>query len=122
MGSVTSAKTIGIVRVSRWRATVAAVPFVDVGLQADQLLRKRSHAIVITAMPPKVHPHVAAVAPTQVRKSLSERRVAKLTLRVVFVAPHQHADAPDVVALLRPRHHRPRRRANKPRDERSALH
>jgi hypothetical protein len=46
----------------------------DVGLQADQLLRERSYPIVVTAAPPKVHPHVAAIDPTQVRKRLSERR------------------------------------------------
>ena len=89
----------------------------DVGLQADQLLRKRSYPIDVGAEPPKVHPHVAAIGPTQVRKRLSERGEAKLPLWIVFVARHEHADAPHAVALLRPRHHRPRRRAPEPRDE-----
>ena len=70
-GSATPAKTIGIVRVSRWRAAVATVPLVriqnDVGLHADQLLRERSYPIVVTAAPTKVHPHVATIGPTQVR-------------------------------------------------------
>jgi hypothetical protein len=50
----------------------------DLGLQDDQLLRKRSSPIVVIAVPPKVHPHVAATGPTQVRKRLSrhERRKA----------------------------------------------
>jgi hypothetical protein len=44
-------------------------------------------------------------------------------LRIVFVAsPHEHADAPHAVALLRPHDHRPRRRAPEPRDERPAFH
>src|SRR6516162_8476089 len=56
----------------------------DVGLQADQLLRKRSYPIDVIAAPPKVHPHVAAIAPTQVRKRLGERGEAKLPLRIGF--------------------------------------
>src|SRR6516162_8196516 len=52
----------------------------DVGLQADQLLRERSYPIGVTAGPPKVHPHVAAITPTQVRKRLRERREAKLPI------------------------------------------
>jgi hypothetical protein len=46
----------------------------DVGLQADQLPRERSCPIGVIAVPPKVHPHVAAIGPTQVRKRSSERR------------------------------------------------
>jgi hypothetical protein len=84
-------------------------------LQADQLLRERSHSIDVCAGPPKVHPNVAAIGPTKVRKRLSERRVATLPLRIDFVLRHEHADAPHAVGLLR--HHRPRRRAPKPRDE-----
>jgi hypothetical protein len=48
----------------------------DVGLQTDQLLRERSCPINVIAVPTKVHPHVAAIGPTRVRKGLSERRVA----------------------------------------------
>ena len=33
----------------------------DVGLQADQLLRERSYPIDVSASPPKVDPHVAAI-------------------------------------------------------------
>jgi hypothetical protein len=54
-------------------------------LQADQLLRERSHPIGVTATPTKVHPHVAAIGPTQVRKRLREQRVAMLLLGIVFV-------------------------------------
>jgi hypothetical protein len=70
-------------------------------LQADQLLRERSHPIGVTAGPTKVHPHVAVIVPTQVRKRLSERRVAMLPLRIVFVELHEHADAPHPLGLLR---------------------
>jgi hypothetical protein len=86
-------------------------------LQADQLLRERSYPIFVTAAPTKVHPHVATIGPTQVHKRLSERRDVSLPLRIVFVKRHEHADAPHPVALLRPCHHRPRRRAPEERDE-----
>jgi hypothetical protein len=80
-------------------------------LRADQLLRERSHPIDVTAVPPKVHSHVAAIGPTQARKRLRERGDPSLIYGIVFVAHHEHADAPRVVALLRPRRERPRRRA-----------
>jgi len=86
-------------------------------LQADQLLRERSYPIDVIAVPPKIHPHVLAIGPTQVRKSLGERRVAKLPLRIVFVVRHEHTDAPHTVALLRARRERPCRRAAEERDE-----
>src|SRR5215471_5681764 len=57
----------------------------DVGLQADQFLRVRSYPIGVTAGPPKVHPQVPAIGPTQVRKRLREGGVAKLPRRIVFV-------------------------------------
>ena len=37
----------------------------DVGLQADQFLRERWYPIGVTAVPPKVDPHVAAIGPAQ---------------------------------------------------------
>ena len=109
-GSPAFAKTIGIVSVSRWRA-------MNVGLQADQLLRERSHPTGVNAAPTKVHPHVAAIGPTQDRKRLRERRNGGLRLGVVFVARQEQADAPHAVALLRTRRERPCRRAAEERDE-----
>ena len=46
----------------------------DVGLQADQLRRERSCAIDVTATRTKVHPHVAAIGPTQGRERLRAQR------------------------------------------------
>jgi hypothetical protein len=71
-----------------------------------------SHPIGVIAAPTKVHPNVAAIDPTQAGKRLRERGEATLLVGIVFVARHEHADAPHAVALLRPRHHRPRRRAS----------
>ena len=36
----------------------------DIGLQADQLLRERSHPIDVCAVPPNFNSHVAANGPT----------------------------------------------------------
>jgi hypothetical protein len=91
-------------------------------LQTDQLLRKRSYPIDVTAAPTKVHPHVDAIGPPQVRKRLRERREATLLLKIVFVSEHEHADPPHAVALLRPRHHRPRHSAPEPCDELPTVH
>jgi hypothetical protein len=66
---------------------------------------------------PNEDPHVAAIGPTQGRKRLSERREARFCRRIVFVVRHEHADAPQAVALLRPRGKRPSRRAAEERDE-----
>ena len=92
-GSATVAKTIGIVRVSRWTATVGAPHCqYDVGVQTDQLLRERSYPTGVIASPTNVHPNVAGIAPTQVRNRLSERRNVSLPQGIVFVARHEHAD------------------------------
>jgi hypothetical protein len=76
-----------------------------------------AYPLVITAAPTKVHPHVAAIGPTNARKRLNERRNESLPRGIVFIEQHEHTDAPDAAALLRPRHHRPRRSAPEPRDE-----
>jgi hypothetical protein len=48
---------------------------------------------------------------------LRERRDASLHHGIVFVARHEHADAPYAVALLRARRERPRRRAAESSDD-----
>jgi hypothetical protein len=58
----------------------------DVGLQTDQLLRERPYPIDVSAAPTNIHPHVAAIGPTQVSKRLSERRIAKFPLRTVYMS------------------------------------
>jgi hypothetical protein len=86
-------------------------------LQADQLLRERAYPIDVIACPTEVHPHVAAVYPTQVRNRLRERGKATLPLRIVFVKRHERANAPHPLALLCACRERPRRRAAEERDE-----
>jgi hypothetical protein len=91
-------------------------------LQADQLLRERSYPIDVIAVPPNVHPHVAAIDPTQARKPLRERGHLSLHHGIAFVAPHEHPDTPYAVALLRSCRERPRRRASESSDERPSSH
>jgi hypothetical protein len=86
-------------------------------LQADQLVRERLCPNVVTAVPSKVHPHVAAIGPTQARKRLSERRNVSRRHGIVFVERHEHADAPHPLALLCVRRERPRRCAAESTDE-----
>jgi hypothetical protein len=45
----------------------------DLGLQANQLLRKRSYSIDVIAGPTKVDTHATAIGPTQICKRLSDR-------------------------------------------------
>jgi hypothetical protein len=71
--------------------------------------------------PAKVHPHVAAVGPTQLRKSLHEPGELGHCVRIVLSKWHQHSDTPH--ALLRARCDRPRRRrATEQRDDFASLH
>jgi len=83
-------------------------------------MRERTYLIVVIAGPPKVHPHVAAIDPTEARKRLSERGDASLRRGIGFFARHEHADAPHAVALLRARREGPSRRAAEERDELAA--
>src|SRR5262249_6622208 len=62
------------------------------------------------------------IGPPQVPKRFSERRDERLRQGIVFVRPHEHADASHALALLRRRRERPGRRAPKPRHELAAVH
>ena len=73
--------------------------------------------------PTNVHAQVAAIGPTQLRKSLREPGEVGFCLRIVFIERHQSTDPPHAVGLLRARRERPRsRRAAEQRDERAASH
>jgi hypothetical protein len=60
---------------------------------------------------------IATIGPTQLRKPLGEPEEPAPSLRVAFIATHEHADPPHAAGLLRPRSQRQRRRAPEPRDE-----
>ena len=61
-------------------------------MQVDQLFREHLHPINVVGRPTNVHSQVAAVGPTQLRKSLREPGKPDLCHGIVFVQPHQHAD------------------------------
>src|SRR5262249_13784145 len=74
-------------------------------------------------MPTRVHPQVAPIGPTQIRKRLRERGEAKVRLSIVFVETNEPADAPYAVALLCPCCQRPyRSRGAEEGDEIAASH
>src|SRR5262249_5195736 len=85
-------------------------------------MRERSYPIAVIALPPKLHPHVAAIGPTQLHKRLSEPRKASLRHGLILIKRHEHADAPHAVALLRACRERPRRRAAEERDRLATIH
>jgi hypothetical protein len=76
-------------------------------LQIDQFFRKRPYLVNVAGGPTNVHVHAAAVSPTQLGNPLCERGEEGPYLKIVFIEPHQHADPPDAVALLRPCRQRP---------------
>src|SRR5262249_21174016 len=60
--------------------------------------------------------------PPELLESPLERREIGLSFPVALSIPHQHADQPQPLRLLRPRHERPRGRAAEQRDELATLH
>ena len=65
---------------------------------------------------------VAAIGPSEFGKALLERGETRLPLFFACGTRHQHANAPQRPALLRPCCKRPRRRASEPRDELPSPH
>ena len=79
--------------------------------QSHQLRRVRSHALGAAGRKAILDPDIAALRPTQLLEPLPERRGACLPLRIALGERHQHADAPNAVALLRARGERPKHRS-----------
>jgi hypothetical protein len=84
----------------------------QVGLAVDQFFRGRPHSVNVAGGETDVHLHIAA-NPTQIRKSLRERKECS---RFPIFA-REHADPPHAIALLRACRDRPRRPAAEERDE-----
>src|SRR6516164_4064623 len=66
--------------------------------------------------------HIAALGPAQLLQLFQERSVARPCLRIVFGQVREHADAPNALALLRPRRERQCRRTAEERDEAAPFH
>ena len=71
-------------------AAMCGWTFVGAGLTS--IGHERSRPIDAIPATPKVHPHIAAIGPTQARKRLRERREPSLRQGIVFVARHERAD------------------------------
>src|SRR5262249_29142733 len=72
--------------------------------------------------PAGVDPQIAALGPTQLLQSLTKRCDAREHCRIVQGLPEDHPDTLRLLAWLRARRERPRRRAGKQRDERAPFH
>src|SRR6266436_58770 len=93
-----------------------------IGLQRDQFFRD-----YLRLRPgwrkASVDADIAAFRPSTLFQPLSECREASLRFRIVLGEPHQHADPPHPLALLRARRERPRgSRAAEHRDEPASVH
>ena len=122
-GSATPEKTIAIVRVCRWTATVGGVPPVRM-MSGCRPTNSRANARIrlISARPHRTSIRRLPIGPTQARKRLNERRSEGLQRGLVFVARREKADAPHAISLLRARRERPSSRAAEERDEVAAIH
>src|SRR6516164_5444502 len=78
-----------------------------VGLQSHQLFCESPYPINVASSPTNLHPQVAAVDPSQFRKSLREPGELSLPLGITFGQAEQYADAPHPTGILRARCLRP---------------
>jgi hypothetical protein len=78
-------------------------------LESDQFRRISANAVGIAGTPAVLDLQIAADGPTHFLQPLRKRREASLYIRVVRSEPHEHANAPYPLRLLRPRRQRPAR-------------
>jgi hypothetical protein len=92
-------------------------------LEMNQLFREHPRPVSVASGPTNLHPHVAAIGPTQFRKPLYETGKEGLYLRIAFVPRHEHANPPNAADLLRAHCERPSAsRYAEERDELAPLH
>jgi hypothetical protein len=118
-GSPALAKTIGIVRVSRWKATVTAIEFAAM-MSGCKPTNSCASARIRLGSPPPHRTSIRTLRPSVQPKPASacvNAETSDFARGIVFVELHEHADAPHAVALLRARCERPRRRATESSDE-----
>src|SRR5262249_30413018 len=90
--------------------------------QRDEFLRKWLYLLRVRC-PAILDPDVATLRPAELPERFLEHGDAGLRFRVALGKRHQHADAPQALALLRPRRERPRcRRAAEQRDDLAPSH
>src|SRR5262245_36733745 len=82
-----------------------------------------SQALVIPAWPALLDVDIATFDPPEILQAPAERRHAELAFGVLLRQPrNQHADAVHLLALLRTRRQRPRRRTAEQRDDVAAVY
>jgi hypothetical protein len=91
-------------------------------VQGHQLLRERTMLISAAGGEAIVDTDIAAFGPSAFCEALPKSRQPRLGLRIILGEPHEHADAPHPLGLLRAGRERPRSRAAEQRDERAAFH
>jgi len=72
----------------------------QIGLRGHQLFRESPDLVDVAATPTNLHPQIGAVRPTQLGKPLREAGKLSLSLGIVFVQRHEHADPPHPASLL----------------------
>src|SRR5215471_13142720 len=94
-----------------------------VRFESDEFVcEARNQCRVIGSSPAPVDPNVAALDPTELSKSIPERRHEGLTLAVPLRETHQYADPPHRNRLLRAHGERPRRSTAECQDELAPPH
>jgi hypothetical protein len=78
----------------------------NVRWKCDQFFRVFASLRRITARPSDFNPHIVAVDPAQLMQDFQEYRDTSLLVRLACRA-HEHADPPQLLALLRTRRERP---------------
>ena len=96
---------MGMVRVCCSSAAVVGVvgERMRSGCSATSSFANRCIASASGRRPASVDPEVAALRPSELLESLPECCDEGLSFRVALGIPHQHADAPHAVGLLRTR-------------------
>src|SRR5262249_3660315 len=95
----------------------------DVGHHGDQLSCKGVSLLGIAASPTIVDLDIASFNPAQALEASQQRCDIRLSLRIPLGVPHEHADAPHPLGLMRPRRERPcRHRAAEQCDEVAPFH
>ena len=94
----------------------------QVGSKRDQFSRKSTTELVIASSPARIELYVAANCPAKLLHLTQECCQITLSFGVFGSRVHQHADAPNAPALLRPRHHRPSHSTANQREELPPLH
>src|SRR5262249_42437464 len=109
-------------RLQQWRRTRIAGSEDDIRRESHQVGCIGAEAIGIARSPSGLDLHIAADGPARLLQTLQKYSIARLSERIVRIRVHEHADAPHALALLRPRHSRPRRRAAEQHDDLASPH